>query len=166
MDGRFGGFLSAMGGREGLPLWGAGIIFGLVDYLRTGETRFRDAALTAAEAALAANIAAEGFKLVSGRARPYLERGTHHYEPFGGGKSFFSGHAAGAFAMAASVCEYYDGVAPVVAYVLAGLVSLSRLIEDKHCSPAPGWRQESRGGRLAPVAGNGRREDALVAIPA
>ena len=94
----------------------------------------RETALLVLQSWAFAQGATEGVKYLAGRQRPgYTDDKSQVEGPGSAGKSFFSGHAANAFAVAAVVSEQYDEpwVAPL-AYSLAGLVAWSRLNDNAH----------------------------------
>lgn len=85
------------------------------------------------------------FKTLSGRLRPHddLENSTLNVSrfhgpfysiPYGSNSAFPSGHATLAFAAARVYAMEYKNVPaiPIIAYSVAGLVSFSRIIENKH----------------------------------
>lgn len=68
-----------------------------------------------------------------GRSRPWREEGSHEFRPFGGGRSFPSGHAGQAFAVATVIAQHYDAIwVDALAYGGAGLVAASRIYHDAH----------------------------------
>jgi membrane-associated phospholipid phosphatase len=73
-------------------------------------------------------------KKAAGRSRPRADKGTFHFTPFAGGASLPSGHAATAFAMAASIAEEFDNNlwVAVPAYALATGVGVARIRADAH----------------------------------
>lgn len=76
-------------------------------------------------------------KRVFGRSRPSTEQGAHSFKFFGGTeearRSFPSGAAQQAFAIAVPIGEEYPGtVWPYVAYGLASLASIQRVVADGH----------------------------------
>ncbi|MBM3296715.1 MAG: phosphatase PAP2 family protein [Candidatus Aminicenantes bacterium] len=77
-----------------------------------------------------------GIKCLLGRARPELGLPSNHFEPFtfqAGFLSLPSGHAASAFAVATSIAAQVDSaVADAFLYLLAGLVAVSRVHDNKH----------------------------------
>lgn len=98
------------------------------------DRRLRETALLVVQGWALTAGATEGIKYLTGRQRPgYTDNHLLFEGPGGSGKSFPSGHAANAFAVAAVVTEQYDDVwvAPV-AYGLAGLVAWSRLNDNAH----------------------------------
>ena len=85
------------------------------------------------------------FKTVSGRLRPHdinanstMNQPTFHGPfytlPYGGNSAFPSGHTTLAFAAARVYEMEYKNVpaVPVIAYSVAGLIGLSRIIENRH----------------------------------
>ncbi len=98
------------------------------------DRRLRETALLVVQSWALTAGATEGIKYLTGRQRPgYTDNHLLFEGPGGSGKSFPSGHAANAFAVAAVVTEQYDDVwvAPL-AYGLAGLVAWSRLNDNAH----------------------------------
>jgi membrane-associated phospholipid phosphatase len=88
----------------------------------TGDERLRGFSFTAAEAMLFQNLVTWGVKNAVGRERP---DGTGH-------TSFYSGHTANAFTMAAVFDRFYGYRKGLPAYIVAGLIGVSRLESDKH----------------------------------
>jgi len=86
----------------------------------------------AAEALADTEIVTEVAKFGFGRLRPNVGDGEGRF--FHGGRSFFSGHASGSWAVASVVaCEYHDNPLAVWgAYGLAAAVSLSRYTGRNH----------------------------------
>jgi membrane-associated phospholipid phosphatase len=73
------------------------------------------------------------FKGITGRARPSSGYGPHHWEPFGGDQSFPSGHATGAFSVAAAIAAHYDNAwVATTAYTIASLVGVARIEQNAH----------------------------------
>jgi membrane-associated phospholipid phosphatase len=98
------------------------------------DYKLRDTALLTLQAWALTGGLTEATKRLAGRQRPGYTDDKSQFEGWGGaGKSFFSGHVANAFTVAAVVSEQYDDVwvAPV-AYGLAGLVAWSRLNDNAH----------------------------------
>lgn len=110
-------------------------------------------AILASQAAVTAGVWVRGIKLLTGRMRPgatYMDRqftGDHWFGPFAqfdpelkSGRSvaafdaFPSGHTAAAFSIATVFAMQYKDqrAVPVIAYSLASLVAVSRLIEHEH----------------------------------
>lgn len=104
----------------------------------SGNARLLDAALVATEAQLLTAAFSEGFAYSTARSRP-----ADSNDPFTfkfGRDSFPSAHASQAFAVAAVISDRFDQPAGAIAYGLAGLVGLSRLVQDKH------WASDVVGG--------------------
>jgi len=98
------------------------------------DYKLRDTALLVLQSWALTGGITEATKHLAGRQRPGYTDDKSQFEGWGGsGKSFFSGHAANAFTVAAVVSEQYQDlwVAPV-AYGLAGLVAWSRLNDNAH----------------------------------
>jgi len=73
------------------------------------------------------------FKGIAGRERPNTGLGPHHWDPFGGGQSFPSGHATGAFAFASVIAAHYESTwVATTAYTIASLVGVARIEQDAH----------------------------------
>jgi len=106
--------------------------YGLKDTVE--GARLQETALLSAESFLLAAGLTEGIKRLSGRARPNQSLDNDDFEGPGGGKSFPSGHATHAFAIASVVAsEYQHSVAiRVGAYTFATLASLARINDNKH----------------------------------
>ncbi len=127
-------------GQAGGPLTDAGVsgVFYLVGHWR-GDDRARTTGLLGWEALADSLIITQALKLATQRPRPSTDNGrlpNHHGdgEFFSGGSSFPSGHAVGAFALAAVTAQQYHEHpwVPPLAYGLAGLVSVSRVSERQH----------------------------------
>jgi len=72
-------------------------------------------------------------KAISGRSRPIDEEGPRHFQAFGKGDSFPSGHATQAFALASVVAAHTDNAwLAGGAYGLASLVGLARVERREH----------------------------------
>lgn len=95
-----------------------------------GDRRFLDTALVATEAQLLTLGFSEGVGYLTARSRP--GRSDDPYRFRWGDSSFPSSHASQAFAVAAVVADRYDQPVGAIAYGLAGLVGLSRLVQDRH----------------------------------
>lgn len=84
------------------------------------------------------SVVAGGITLVLkaslGRSRPDTDRGTFNFSPFGGGRSFPSGHTTQAFAVASVIAAHYDDNPWIdtAAYGVAALVGVSRMNHNKH----------------------------------
>lgn len=98
----------------------------------SGNNRLREAGILGLEALGHAQVAVFAVKQITNRQRPINNDGERSF--WRGGNSFFSGHAASAFALATVFAyEYRDNIAaPITAYSLAGLVSVSRLGARRH----------------------------------
>lgn len=108
----------------------AGITVGEEVRQDSGDRRLLDAALVATEAQLLTLGLSEGISYGVARSRP--GRADDPYRFRWGDSSFPSSHTSQAFAVAAVVADRYDLPVGVLAYGLAGLVGLSRLVQDKH----------------------------------
>jgi hypothetical protein len=98
----------------------------------THNERLKETGVLGVEALFHSSIVVTGLKLITGRERPESGQGQGHF--FNGGKSFPSGHAITAWALAAVIGqEYHDQ--PVIrfgAYAVASLVALSRFTGRNH----------------------------------
>jgi len=127
-------------GRLGAPWTGAGIAGAI--YLAgrwRGDEHAQTTGLLGLQALADSILVVEVLKNATQRPRPTFSGGlvrNHNAdgEFFAGGRSFPSGHAAGAWAIATVAAErnrHRPWVAPV-GYSLAGLVSMSRLTQRRH----------------------------------
>ncbi len=98
----------------------------------TGNARARETGRLGGEALIDSALVFSALKTVSQRPRPTID--DAHAEFFDGGRSFPSGHAASAWALATGIAnEYHDRRAvQVAAYGLASAVSVSRYAARKH----------------------------------
>lgn len=82
----------------------------------------------------AAGLVTPLIKRMAGRARPFVGKGTHAFDPFGPKEyeSFPSGHSTNAFAAATAIASHYHGAVPVIVYALAGGVAFSRVNDNVH----------------------------------
>lgn len=101
---------------------------GIKEY--SGNPKHLDAALVAAESQLLTLAFSEAIAFGIGRSRPPGSENPFRFEF--GIASFPSSHASQAFAVAAVFADRYAQPVPAIAYGLAGLVGVSRLIQDKH----------------------------------
>lgn len=82
---------------------------------------------------IAAGLIAPTLKLTVGRARPHEELGAFSFSPFSGNQSFPSGESAEAFAIASAIATHSERRwVEGLAYGLAGVVSLNRIVLDAH----------------------------------
>jgi membrane-associated phospholipid phosphatase len=117
------------GGPYAYAISGGLILGGLI--ARDGGVR--DTGREALEAAVFAGIITNAFKEVFGRVRPYASDGQTIFEPFSGNKSFPSGHATTAFAVASVIAMRTDGwIVPTIAYGLATVVAFDRINDQAH----------------------------------
>ncbi|MFQ5926233.1 MAG: phosphatase PAP2 family protein [Terriglobia bacterium] len=128
--------VSQLGG--GLTDFGVAGAFYLIGRWR-GDARARTTGLLGLEAVADSLIIVEILKTASQRPRPTraggrLRNQNAEGEFFTGGRSFPSGHAAEAFALATVVAQQYRHRRwlPPTAYGLAGLVAVARLTQRKH----------------------------------
>lgn len=101
-----------------------------------GSRSLRKTALLSLESWLTSGAFVLGMKAISGRARPYTEKGPYSFHPFAFRSeyhSFPSGHASSIFAVAAVIADQSDELAvDVLAFSLSTFVALSRIHERKH----------------------------------
>jgi membrane-associated phospholipid phosphatase len=99
-----------------------------------GDTKARNVAMDGiASSIIAGGLITPALKIVVGRERPSTTKSTYRFKPFSTNSSFPSGHAAEAFAVAASIAENYplwwvEGLA----YGTAGLVGYARIEQNAH----------------------------------
>jgi membrane-associated phospholipid phosphatase len=146
----------------------------------------KDTAFDAAMSGLLSGAITDGLKIIVGRARPEQNLGAAHFDPFGGDKSFPSGHSTTAFAIGSVIAAHSDQAwVKVSAYSIASLVAFSRVYHDAHWSSdvaagaligtAVGETVvrlnrliRARGGKVAayaaPIVGDGRRGAVLVLV--
>ena len=84
-------------------------------------------------AVIAHGLITKPLKRLVGRARPFQDEGADAFDPLGGDKSFPSGHATEAFAVASAIAEHSDRIwVKTLSYGLAGTVGYARLRHEKH----------------------------------
>jgi membrane-associated phospholipid phosphatase len=113
------------------PMTVGGYLVGAV----TGSRRLTAASLISLQSLTIAAGLTEGIKRLAGRTRPNKTDDAFDFEGLSGSdKSFVSGHATHAFAVATVFAmEYRDSyVVPPLAYGLATLTALSRVNDNKH----------------------------------
>jgi len=165
--------------------WAVVGAYGLVGFA-FHDQEAKDTAFDAAMSALLSTAITDGVKIIVGRARPEHNLGAAHFEPFGGDKSFPSGHSTTAFAIGSVIAAHSDQAwVKVSAYSIASLVAFSRVYHDEH------WTSDvaagallgtlvgesvvrlnrlvrARGGKVAayaaPIVGDGRRGAVLVLV--
>jgi membrane-associated phospholipid phosphatase len=109
---------------------------GIKEY--NGNAKLLDAGIIAAEAQLLTAAFTEGAAYATARSRPRDSGNPFTFKL--GRDSFPSTHASQAFAVAAVISDRFEQPAGTIAYGLAGLVGLSRLVQDKH------WASDVAGG--------------------
>jgi len=121
-------------GHGGVIVAGAGTGY-LVGEL-THSAEWRKTALLSLESWGASGLLVTLMKFLIGRERPYVEHKANSFHPFAfksAYRSFPSGHATSAFAVAAVVAEQVESkVVDGMVYTLASLVSLSRVHDGEH----------------------------------
>ncbi|MES2526490.1 MAG: phosphatase PAP2 family protein [Bdellovibrionota bacterium] len=120
-----------MGRKEGLlPIVAGAYFLGVV----FDNGKLKDVGIISVGAQFAAQMLVEVLKEVSGRDRPREENGPYSFN-VDGGKSFISGHAAGAFSLATLLTEIYGDdykFVPYVAYGVAAITAWSRMHDMGH----------------------------------
>jgi membrane-associated phospholipid phosphatase len=120
-----------MGRKEGLlPIVAGAYFLGVV----FDNDKLKDVGIISVGAQFAAQMLVEVLKEVSGRARPREGVGPYVFD-VDGGKSFISGHAAGAFSLATLLTEIYGDdyqFVPYVAYGVAAITAWSRMHDEGH----------------------------------
>ncbi len=106
----------------------------------SGDSKLLDTALVATEAQLLTLALSEGLAYATARSRPEDSRDPFRFEF--GKDSFPSSHASQAFAVAAVLADRYPQPVGAIAYGVAGLVGVSRIVEDKH------WASDVAAGAL------------------
>lgn len=119
-----------MGQPEVYATVGLGVIAtGLV----SGNREVRDAGIRISSSLAMAGVVVTVAKFVTGRARPSGDNEAEDFQPFSGKTSAPSGHAAMAFALAASLGEeVHNGWASAGLYTLAATTAWSRVNDDVH----------------------------------
>jgi membrane-associated phospholipid phosphatase len=99
-----------------------------------GRPELRRAAVEgAASGVVAAGVIVSAIKVVVGRARPRENQGVYSIHPFGSGRSFPSGHTAGAFSVGSVMAEESGKIwLQVPIYALASGVGVARMYHDAH----------------------------------
>jgi membrane-associated phospholipid phosphatase len=165
--------------------WAVVGAYGVVGFV-FHDQEAKDTAFDAAMSALLSGAMTDGLKIIVGRARPEQNLGAAHFDPFGGDKSFPSGHATMAFAVGSVIAAHSDQAwVKASAYSIASLVAFSRVYHDAHWSSdvAAGALigtvvgetivrfnriLRTRGGKVsayaAPVLGDNRRGAVLVLV--
>lgn len=96
----------------------------------SGDSKLLDSALLAAESQLITLAFSEGIAYATARSGPRDSSDPFRFQ--WGRSSFPSSHTSQAFAVAAVFSDRYGQPVSAAAYGLAGLVGISRLIQDKH----------------------------------
>jgi membrane-associated phospholipid phosphatase len=116
----------------------------------THQERFRETGLLGFETLIDSNLVVEAIKLVADRARPLESDGKGHFWDSTHGRwnsGFPSGHAINVWSLASVVAHQYPHprIVPIVAYVLASTVVISRVGARQHfpgdvvAGSAMGW---------------------------
>lgn len=113
--------------------------FGIMGAFYLGGAMFdnykaKEVAIDAFAASLvSAGIITTSLKVIAGRSRPQDDEGTYKFQPFGGRRSFPSGHTTQAFSLASVIAEHYDGWwIDAISYGIAGGVGLARVEQEAH----------------------------------
>lgn len=119
--------------------FGAYPSFGIMGAFYLGGTmldnyRAKAVALDAFAASIvSAGIITTSLKVIAGRSRPSDDEGTYRFQPFGGHRSFPSGHATQAFSLASVIAEHYDEWwIDALSYGIAGGAGLARVEQEAH----------------------------------
>lgn len=127
--------------RHGLEPFGNLYSFGtmagfLVHGLWAGNNRSRSTALIAAESYVLSGLLVRIPKILAGRSRPDApwHPGPGEWKGPFNGKSFPSGHATSAFAVASVIAWQYRETrwVPALAWTVASAVAMSRMYDNKH----------------------------------
>lgn len=96
------------------------------------DNKLKSAGLYVVTTQIATQVVTEGFKRGFGRERPNKGKGPYAFGT--DGKSFISGHSAGAWSFATVFAEIYKDhdYIPYLAYGVAALTSYGRLHDNKH----------------------------------
>lgn len=120
-----------MGRKEGLlPIVAGAYFLGVI----FENDKLKDVGIISVGAQFAAQMVVEVIKEATGRQRPREGAGAYSFN-VDGGKSFISGHAAGAFSLAALLTEIYgeeNKIIPYVAYGVAAITAWSRMHDEGH----------------------------------
>lgn len=121
----------AMGRKEGLlPIVAGAYFLGVV----FDNGKLKDVGIISVGAQLAAQVVVEMLKVTFERQRPREGAGPYMFD-VDGGKSFISGHAAGAFSVATLLTELYGQQYPIVPYLTYGIAAItawSRMHDEGH----------------------------------
>ncbi len=124
---------------RGVQLFGAGYAFGVIGGFwvygkLAGDSEALHTGLDAAEASLIAGaVLGPLLKSAVGRSRPSRQEGAFHFQAFGGGVSFPSGHTTEAFTVATVISEHYPQIwVRCLAYGTAALVGAARIQQNAH----------------------------------
>ncbi len=124
---------SAVGGAPGMAGVNIGVIgLGIANQSLGGGSWIKEAGLIGLEAEAFAVAATAIIKEVSGRSRPEQRQGATNFNPFSGGGSFGSVHAAASFAVASVYADRFDPAIGWLGYGFAAAVAASRVYTDKH----------------------------------
>lgn len=96
------------------------------------DKRLSTTALNSGKALISAAILTEGIKIIAGRSRPDMNRGSMHFNAFDGSnnatKSFPSGHAFVSWAVFTPFAEEYSKWI----YIIPASVSFARMYRNRH----------------------------------
>lgn len=120
-----------MGRKEGLlPIVAGAYFLGVV----FDNDKLKDVGIISVGAQFAAQMLVEVTKEATGRQRPREGAGPYSFN-IDGGKSFISGHAAGAFSLATLLSDIYGEdykFVPYIAYGVAAITAWSRMHDEGH----------------------------------
>ena len=100
------------------------------------DTASKKIAIELLQAGLYAETITEILKVIVGRARPYMNEGSHSFRPFSftaDYNSFPSGHSTSAFALSTVMSRHAKSLGlKILAYLPAAATLFSRIYQDKH----------------------------------
>lgn len=126
----FSEVITPFGGRRAVNIAAALALTGAV----TRNERLRRTGTDAIEASfLAGFTVTPAIKSVVGRSRPVAGEGAYAFDPFSRNRSFPSGHATNAFAVASVIAAHSNGwIVPTIAWTVATGVAVSRVNDNVH----------------------------------
>ncbi len=90
------------------------------------------------EGLVISGIFVTGVKYISGRARPYTDKGPYFFKPFNfkispAYRSFYSGHTTEAFTLASVFSHFFKNIyVSIFVYTVASLTGIERIYNNKH----------------------------------
>lgn len=120
---------------EWYSIGGVAAVFGTYGLIAR-DTAAKKIAIELLQAGIYSEAITEIFKVIVGRARPYMNKGSGTFHPFdisNDYNSFPSGHATSAFALSTVMSRHANTIGlKILAYVPAGLTVYSRIYQNKH----------------------------------